>query len=50
MSEAVSKEILESISIPDFVETRIGALEFTNGVPSKDAVAKPTNTSTPSMA
>ena len=40
MSQAISKETLESISIPDFVDTRIGSLEFSKGVPSKDAVAK----------
>jgi hypothetical protein len=40
MAKGISKETLDSISIPDFVDTRIGALEFTNGVPSKDAVAK----------
>jgi hypothetical protein len=40
MSQGVSKETLESISIPDFVDSRIGALEFANGAPSKDTVAK----------
>jgi hypothetical protein len=40
MSQEISKETLESISIPDFVDSRIGALEFPNGAPSKETVAK----------
>jgi hypothetical protein len=36
----VSKETLNSISTPDKVETRIGTLEFKDGMPSKETVAK----------
>ena len=40
MSHGIPKETLGSISIPDFVDSRIGALEFANGAPSKETVAK----------
>jgi len=36
----VSKETLQSISTPDKVETRLGTLDFKDGMPSKDTVAK----------
>ena len=36
----VSKETLTSISTPDKVETRIGALEFKDGAPSKATLEK----------
>jgi hypothetical protein len=36
----VSEQTLQSISTPDSVETRIGTLDFKDGVPSKDTVAK----------
>jgi hypothetical protein len=34
------KSTLESISTPDRVQSRIGTLEFTDGAPSKDTVAR----------
>jgi hypothetical protein len=40
MSEMISKETLESISIPDFVDTRIGPLDFANGAPSRSTVER----------
>ncbi len=40
MSEGVSKEVLESISIPNFVDSRIGRLEFTDGAPNQESVDK----------
>jgi hypothetical protein len=36
----VSKQALDSISTPDKVESRIGTLEFKDGAPSKDTLAK----------
>jgi hypothetical protein len=36
----VSAETLKSISTPDTVETRIGALDFTDGMPSQNTVNK----------
>jgi hypothetical protein len=36
----VSKSTLESISTPDRVQSQIGALEFKDGAPSKDTVAR----------
>jgi len=36
----VSKPILDAITTPDKVETRIGTLDFKDGMPSKDTVAK----------
>ena len=36
----VSQETLQSISTPDKVETRIGPLEFKDGMPSEETIAK----------
>ena len=36
----VSSETLKSITTPDKVETRIGTLDFKDGMPSKETVAK----------
>jgi hypothetical protein len=36
----VSKSTLESISTPDLVQSQIGSLEFKDGAPSKDTVAR----------
>ena len=36
----VSKETMTSISTPDKVQTAIGTLEYKDGAPSKDTVAK----------
>jgi hypothetical protein len=36
--DAVSAETLQSISTPDRVETRIGALEFFDGLPTPGTV------------
>ena len=36
----VASETLKSLSTPDKVETRIGALEFKDGMPSQDTLAK----------
>lgn len=39
-SAEVSRETLDSLSTPDRVETRIGTLEFRDGVPSPEAARK----------
>jgi len=39
-SGQVSKETLDSISTPDKVETRVGTLDFKDGAPSKETLAK----------
>jgi hypothetical protein len=36
----VSEQTLQSISTPDKVETRIGTLDFKDGMPGKDTIAK----------
>jgi hypothetical protein len=36
----VSQQTLQSISTPDKVETRIGTLDFKDGMPSKETIAK----------
>lgn len=36
----VSEETLDSIAAPDAIETRIGTLEFTDGVPSVETAEK----------
>ncbi|MFC9841222.1 DUF1254 domain-containing protein [Rhodococcus sp. NPDC127530] len=37
---SVDRKTLESISAPDRMETRLGALEFTDGAPSRETVEK----------
>ncbi|WP_163516328.1 DUF1254 domain-containing protein [Gelidibacter japonicus] len=38
--DKISKELLESIGMPDHVETSIGNLEFFDGVPTDETIAK----------
>ncbi len=40
MTQVVSREILQSISVPDSVDTRIGTLEFADGAPTTGTVEK----------
>jgi hypothetical protein len=37
---AVSKETLESLSMPELVDSAIGTLQFTDGAPAGDTVQK----------
>jgi hypothetical protein len=37
---AISKETLESLSMPEVADSRIGTLQFTDGAPSGDATQK----------
>ncbi len=40
MSNMIPKEVVDAISTPDRVETRLGTLEFKDGAPSKGTVEK----------